>query len=113
MSDGDRFVDLIREGVDCVLRVGALQDSDMIARRLAMLDEVTMASRDYIEARGMPAHPSELQRGHCVVGFHSSATGGVLPLEFTMRASCRKSRCRRSWPLPEPTATMPPSLAWA
>jgi DNA-binding transcriptional LysR family regulator len=82
MSDGDRFVDLIREGVDCVLRVGALQDSDMIARRLAMLDEATLASPGYIEAHGMPAHPSELQHGHCMVGFHSSATGGVLPLEF-------------------------------
>jgi DNA-binding transcriptional LysR family regulator len=82
MSDGDRFVDLIREGVDCVLRVGALPDSDMIARRLALLDEATMAAPSYIEAHGMPAHPSELQHGHCMVGFHSSATGSVLPLEF-------------------------------
>lgn len=40
MSDGDRFVDLVKEGVDCVLRVGELQDSDMIARRLTMLPEV-------------------------------------------------------------------------
>src|SRR6266446_1394469 len=38
MSEGDRLVDLIREGIDCVLRVGDLQDSDMIARRVAMLE---------------------------------------------------------------------------
>src|SRR5437660_447270 len=37
MSEGDRLVDLIREGIDCVLRVGDLQDSDMMARRVAML----------------------------------------------------------------------------
>src|SRR5690606_5057388 len=83
LSEGDRFVDLIREGVDCVLRVGALPDSDMIARRLAVLDEATLASPGYIEAHGMPTHPRDLQRGHCMVGFQSSATGGVLPLEFT------------------------------
>jgi DNA-binding transcriptional LysR family regulator len=84
MSEGDRFVDLIREGIDCVLRVGVPQDSDMIARRVAMLEEVTLASPSYIEAHGMPNHPSELNQGHRMVGFHSSATGGVLPLEFTI-----------------------------
>jgi hypothetical protein len=35
MSEGDRLVDLIREGIDCV-RVGDLQDSDMVARRVAV-----------------------------------------------------------------------------
>ncbi|MGE5525367.1 MAG: LysR substrate-binding domain-containing protein [Rhodospirillaceae bacterium] len=90
MSEGDRFVDPIREGVDCVLRVGVLQDSDMIARRLTLLDEVTMASRSYIEARGMPSHPSDLQQGHCMVAFHSSATSGVLPLEFTIDGKLSK-----------------------
>ena len=82
LSEGDRFVDVIREGVDCVLRVGMLQNSDMIARRIAMLDELTMASSGYIEAHGMPGHPRDLAQGHCMIGFHSSASGGVLPLEF-------------------------------
>jgi DNA-binding transcriptional LysR family regulator len=90
MSEGDRFIDLIREGVDCVLRVGALPDSDMIARRLALLDEATLASPSYVEAHGMPLHPSDLQSGHCMVGFHSSATGGVLPLEFTIEGALSK-----------------------
>jgi len=84
MSEGDRLVDLIREGVDCVLRVGVPQDSDMIARRLAMLEEATLASPGYIAAHGRPEVPGDLQDGHCMVGFHSSATGGVLPLLFTM-----------------------------
>jgi DNA-binding transcriptional LysR family regulator len=84
MSEGDRFVDLIREGIDCVLRVGVPPVSDMIARRLAVLEEVTLASPGYIETHGMPRHPSDLRQGHLMVGFHSSATGGVLPLEFTV-----------------------------
>ena len=81
MTEGDRFVDLIREGIDCVLRVGTLQDSDMIGRRVATLEEVTLAAPAYVERFGMPMHPEALG-GHRMVGFRSSATGGLLPLEF-------------------------------
>jgi DNA-binding transcriptional LysR family regulator len=88
MSEGDRLVDLIREGIDCVLRVGSPQDSGMIARRVAMLEEVTLASPAYIAAHGMPQHPDELGKGHRMVGFRSSAAG-VLPLEFTVDGEVR------------------------
>jgi DNA-binding transcriptional LysR family regulator len=81
MSEGDRFVDLVREGIDCVLRAGEPQDSDMIARRLALLPEATAASPDYITRHGMPRSWDALD-GHRMIGFRSSATGGVLPLEF-------------------------------
>lgn len=84
MSEGDRLVDVVREGIDCVLRVGVPQDSDMIARRIAMLEEVTVAAPAYLEAYGRPDHPDALADGHWMVGFRSSATGGVLPLEFTI-----------------------------
>jgi DNA-binding transcriptional LysR family regulator len=49
-----------------------------------VLEEVTLASPGYIEMHGRPRHPSDLRQGHLMVGFHSSATGGVLPLEFTV-----------------------------
>ena len=88
LTEVDRFVDLIREGIDCVLRVGLLQDSDMIARRLAMLEELTLAAPAYIERHGMPLHPQALD-GHRMVGFRSSATGGMLPLEFTIGGTIR------------------------
>jgi DNA-binding transcriptional LysR family regulator len=84
MSEGDRLVDLVREGIDCVLRVGVPQDSDMIARRVAMLEEVTLAAPTYLKAHGQPDHPDALADGHRMVGFHSSATGALLPLEFTV-----------------------------
>jgi len=88
MSEGDRLVDLIREGIDCVLRVGTPQDSDMIARRVAMLEEITLASPAYIERKGMPQHPDELE-GHRMVGFRSSGMGGMLPLEFIVGDAVR------------------------
>jgi len=73
----------VREGIDCVLRVGEPRDSDMIARRVAMLPEITCAAPSYLARHGVPAHVDALD-GHRVVGFHSSATGAVMPLEFTV-----------------------------
>ncbi|GGF73384.1 LysR family transcriptional regulator [Azorhizobium oxalatiphilum] len=84
MGEADRFVDPVREGFDCVLRVGVPQLSDMIARRVALLDEVTLAAPSYLEAHGVPEHPDELLDGHRMVGFLSTATGSLLPLEFTI-----------------------------
>jgi len=81
MTEGDRFVDLVREGIDCVLRVGEPQGGDMVGRRVAMLDEVTCASSAYIEQYGMPSHVDDLE-GHVMVGFRSSATGTLISLEF-------------------------------
>jgi DNA-binding transcriptional LysR family regulator len=81
MTEGDRFVDLVREGVDCVPRVGELADSEMIARRIALLPEVTCAAPSYVERFGLPESWDRLE-GHRMIGFHSSATGYVLPLEF-------------------------------
>ena len=89
MSEGDRLVDVIREGIDCVLRVGDLQDSDMIARRVAMLEEITCAAPAYIDRFGQPADVDALD-GHIMVGFHSSASGALLPLEFVLDRSVRK-----------------------
>ncbi|NLS06463.1 LysR family transcriptional regulator [Rhizobium sp. P32RR-XVIII] len=88
MSEGDRLVDLVREGIDCVLRVGIPQDSDMIARHVAMLEEITLASPAYLERHGIPEHPDKLD-GHRMVGFRSTATGGVMPLEFLVDGSIR------------------------
>jgi DNA-binding transcriptional LysR family regulator len=88
MSEGDRLVDLIREGVDCVLRVGDRQDSDMVARRVGMLEEVTCVAPAYIERFGVPATVEALD-GHRMVGFHSSATGALLPLEFIVDGVAR------------------------
>ncbi|KQY13136.1 LysR family transcriptional regulator [Rhizobium sp. Root482] len=88
-GQGDRLVDLVREGVDCVIRAGDLADSGMIARRLATITEVTCASPGYIERYGMPASPEDL-KGHVMVGFISSRTGEVIPLEFMMDGKAKE-----------------------
>jgi DNA-binding transcriptional LysR family regulator len=88
MSEGDRLVDLVREGIDCVLRVGTPQDSDMVARRVAMLDEITLASPSYIAAFGSPDHPDRLG-AHRMVGFRATGSAGPLPLEFIVDGNVR------------------------
>ncbi|MCF1505873.1 LysR family transcriptional regulator [Afifella sp. H1R] len=81
LGQSDRLVDLVREGVDCAIRAGELPDSGLIARRLATLDEITVASPGYLERHGVPTSPAQLD-GHLVVGFVSSRTREILPLEF-------------------------------
>jgi DNA-binding transcriptional LysR family regulator len=83
LAEDDRFVDLVREGVDCVLRAGTLQDSSMVGRRLARLEQVTVASPAYLAAHGEPHSLDEL-RAHRAVNFVSSASGNAMPFEFTV-----------------------------
>jgi len=86
LGEGERFVDLVREGVDCVVRAGALADSDMVVRRLGMMEEITVASPAYLAKHGTPLTPDDLD-GHRMIGFVSSRTGQPLPLEFTRDGS--------------------------
>lgn len=88
VGEGDRWVDLVREGVDCVLRAGDLSDSSMAGRRIAMLREVTIASPAYLERHGVPRTPDDLE-GHQAIGFFSSASGATLPLEFVVGGTVR------------------------
>ena len=78
----DRAVDLISDGVDCVIRGGVLVDSSLVARRIADLKYVTCASTSYLKAYGMPSHPKELEQGHRLVGYFSSLTSRPFPLSF-------------------------------
>ena len=82
IGENDRLVDLVREGgSDCVIRVGQLASSGLVARKIAMLDECTLASPAYLAAHGTPRTLDDLD-GHRMIGFVSSATGAVVPLEF-------------------------------
>jgi DNA-binding transcriptional LysR family regulator len=62
LSEGDRFVDLVREGVDCMLRVGELTNSSLIARRIGTLEEGTFASPVYLEQHGVPRSTDDLDK---------------------------------------------------
>lgn len=81
LSETDRMVDLVSEGVDCVLRAGELSDSSLVGRQVANLAQVTCASPAYLERHGMPRGLDDLAR-HRMVAYASSASGQPYPLEF-------------------------------
>jgi len=93
LGTGDRSVDLVREGVDCVIRGGELQDSSLIARRLGSHEQATCASPAYLAAHGVPQTPADLA-GHQAVNYLSPNTGRVWDMEFTVDGEVR------SLPLP-------------
>lgn len=69
VSFSERFVDLIEEGIDLVIRIGELADSSgLVARRLATQKLVICASPDYLLRNGGPETPAELSQHQCVVG---------------------------------------------
>ncbi len=66
----DRYVDIVEEGYDAVLRLGVLPDSTLAARVLAPYRLVACAAPDYLARRGMPGEPEDLASHECL-GFVS------------------------------------------
>jgi DNA-binding transcriptional LysR family regulator len=66
LSSTDRRVDLVREGFDCVLRVGALLDSSLIARPLGQYRMINCASPAYIAEHGLPVSLADLSHHRLV-----------------------------------------------
>ncbi|HYD79420.1 MAG TPA: LysR family transcriptional regulator [Paucimonas sp.] len=78
----DRPVDLIEEGVDCVVRGGQLTDSSLlVARRVGALHFVTCAAPSYLAMHGRPTHPDDLAHHQCV-NYFSAKTGKIYEWDF-------------------------------
>jgi len=81
MSESERWIDMIHEGIDCVLHFGHSPDIDMIERQVVILERLTCAAPDYLERFGTPTDPAKLD-GHRMVGLRSLTSGRLRPLEF-------------------------------
>jgi DNA-binding transcriptional LysR family regulator len=67
VSYSDRIVDLIGERFDAAIRIGSLKDSSLVARRLAPVRAVVVASPAYLARRGRPRVPSDLAGHDCLL----------------------------------------------
>jgi len=80
-------VNLIGEGYDLVLRMGELEDSNLIARKLGDIYIEVMASPSYLNAQGHPRHPDDLTEHNCL-------TGSVKRWRFVKRADQHKKHAK-------------------
>ena len=62
----NRRVDLIGEGIDLAIRSGQLEDSSLVARKVAVSELAIFASPAYLEKRGHPRRPADLSRHDCL-----------------------------------------------
>ncbi|MBJ7537087.1 LysR family transcriptional regulator [Marinomonas transparens] len=83
LSEGDKLVDLVSEGIDCVLRVGTPKSEYLVAKQIALLEEITVAAPGYLAQFGHPENVEELVH-HQTVAFQSSSVNEPLPMEFTI-----------------------------
>ncbi|HHA1726256.1 TPA: LysR substrate-binding domain-containing protein [Enterobacter cloacae] len=84
----DRQVDLVQEGVDCVIRTGELTNSTLVARPVGRFRWVTCASPDYLREYGVPQSPDELSR-HRAIHYFSSQTRRADELRFQQGSEMR------------------------
>lgn len=77
----DRAVNLIEDGIDCVLRVGPLNDSGLIARPIGKLPLINVASPAYLVRHGTPCTPEDLG-DHWAVNYASPSSGRVEDWEW-------------------------------
>lgn len=67
----DRFVDLVEEGFDLAIRISRLENSSLIARRLAPFSVVLCASPEFVAAYGLPQRPQDLAKLPCIIDTNS------------------------------------------
>ncbi len=92
LGTSDRPADLVAENVDCVIRAGAIGDLSLVARRIGELHMMTCAAPAYLQAHGVPGHPSALVSAEAtasgpgqaprIVGFLKSGLAEALPMSF-------------------------------
>ena len=81
LGSGDRPVDLLDEGIDCVIRGGDLHDETLIAKKLIAYEVGTFAAPSYLLRHGTPTSPHALGE-HRFVNFFSSKTGRTFDNDF-------------------------------
>jgi len=63
----DKMIDMLEEGIDVVIRIGGVDDSNLIARQINSYPLVLCASPEYIEQNGRPTKAEELSQHHCII----------------------------------------------
>jgi len=104
----DRLVDIVNEGIDVAVRIGQLDDSSLVAIRLADNQRVVVASPGYLAARGTPPHPDALQDHDCLTfgasgsqsrGWLFTIDGQAVPVRVSGPLECNDGAVLHEWAL--------------
>ena len=81
VSFTDRYADIVAEGLDAVVRVGALKDSSFVSRRIGEQQLVAVAAPRYLKRHGTPSRPVDLA-GHVCMAFRVPSSGRPYPWQL-------------------------------
>ncbi|WP_368541995.1 LysR family transcriptional regulator [Enterobacter soli] len=82
LSSSDRRRDMLRDGLDCILRLGELDDGEYVAHRMGTIKMTTCASREYIARHGMPETLEDL-KNHQAINWVNSRSSKIMPWTFS------------------------------
>lgn len=82
----DGYIDLVGQGIDVAVRLGALKDSTLKAKKLGPNRRVICASPDYLKRCGVPKHPDALEQHNCLI----MKLGAVIDREWTLKVEGRQ-----------------------
>ncbi|PBJ23856.1 HTH-type transcriptional regulator DmlR [Pseudomonas ogarae] len=88
----DRAIDLVQDGVDCVIRFGTPQISSLVMKPLGQVRLINCASPAYLAEFGVPEHPDDLRDGHVCIGYMTTAGANEACWEYgerTLALPCR------------------------
>ncbi|MFP3494599.1 LysR family transcriptional regulator [Pseudomonas sp. SIMBA_059] len=94
LGSTDRAIDLVQEGVDCVIRFGTPQSSSLVVKPLGQVLMINCASPAYLSEFGVPTELAELQERHVCVGYEAGSSGQEAQWEYCLDG------VRHSLPLP-------------
>jgi DNA-binding transcriptional LysR family regulator len=89
LGTGNRRSDLVAEGIDCAIRVGAIDEPSIVARRIGTFRSTICATPAFLQLHGTPQHPDDLARLP-TVGMLSARSGRPLPFRYLEGAASRE-----------------------
>lgn len=104
----DRLADIVNEGIDVAIRIGALDDSSLVGLELAENRRVVVASPGYLEAHGTPSTPAELAQHNCLTfgtygnqarGWQFDLDGQLVSMRVSGTLACNDGAVLRDWAL--------------
>jgi DNA-binding transcriptional LysR family regulator len=102
----DRLTDIVNEGIDLAIRIGALDDSSLVGLKLADNRRVVVASPGYLARRGTPAEPKDLAAHDCLTfgtygnqarGWQFVIDGQLVSMRVQGAMACNDGAVLRDW----------------